>query len=170
MPTCYSPKSTTCCFTGHRPNKLPWKYNESDPRCVSLKKKLYDVAYSLYQSGYRHFICGMAQGCDMYFCEIMMQLRGEHSDITIEAAIPCETQSAHWPEEQRLRYFKLISECDKETLLQTAYTPSCMQKRNKYMVDNSSAIIAVFDGSLGGTMQTLAYALRSNIDIIELQP
>lgn len=23
--------NTTCCFTGHRPSKLPWGSNEGDP-------------------------------------------------------------------------------------------------------------------------------------------
>ena len=29
--------SRTCCFTGHRPDKLPWGPDESDPRCAALK-------------------------------------------------------------------------------------------------------------------------------------
>lgn len=29
-----------CAFTGHRPHKLPWKYNEGDARCVALKTAL----------------------------------------------------------------------------------------------------------------------------------
>ena len=33
-------KLTICCFTGHRPEKLPWGTDESDPRCVKLKEEL----------------------------------------------------------------------------------------------------------------------------------
>ena len=33
-------REQTCCFTGHRPEKLPWRYDESDPRCVELKGRL----------------------------------------------------------------------------------------------------------------------------------
>ena len=33
-------KSTTCCFTGHRPDKLPWGEDETDPRCLALKQRL----------------------------------------------------------------------------------------------------------------------------------
>lgn len=41
-------QSRTCCFTGHRPEKLPWGTDEGDPRCRMLKKKLYDaVAFEL---------------------------------------------------------------------------------------------------------------------------
>ena len=27
----------SCSFTGHRPHKFPWKYDEANSRCVSLK-------------------------------------------------------------------------------------------------------------------------------------
>ena len=57
----------TCCFTGHRPEKLPWGTDESDPGCTALKLKIYDAVESAYAEGLRHFICGMARGCDFYF-------------------------------------------------------------------------------------------------------
>ena len=49
-------RATTCCFTGHRPAKLPWRYDEGDPRCLLLKDKLRDAVATAYQIGYRHFI------------------------------------------------------------------------------------------------------------------
>ena len=55
-------KSISCCFTGHRPMKLPWGMNEKDPRCVDLKLELAARLEGIYQMGYRHFICGMALG------------------------------------------------------------------------------------------------------------
>ena len=60
-------KATTCTFTGHRENKLPWRGDESDPRCVRLKERIYDAVEAAYVAGMRHFICGMATGCDFYF-------------------------------------------------------------------------------------------------------
>ena len=33
-------RARTCCFTGHRPEKLPWRNNEADPRCIALKERL----------------------------------------------------------------------------------------------------------------------------------
>ena len=33
-------KQESCCFTGHRPNKLPWGYREEDPRCLLLKNRI----------------------------------------------------------------------------------------------------------------------------------
>ena len=33
-------QAETCCFTGHRPDKLPWGVREDDPRCTDLKARL----------------------------------------------------------------------------------------------------------------------------------
>ena len=86
----------------------------------------------------------MAIGCDMYFAEAVLELREIHPDVSLEAAIPCSTQAEEWNEEQRLRYRELLSRCDSRHLVQDKYSPGCMQRRNKYMVDHSSLLLACF--------------------------
>ena len=124
----------------------------------------------LYNLGIRHYICGMALGCDMYFCESVIKFRQKTADISIEAAIPCEEQASGWNEANRNRYYKLVSQCDIETMVSRKHTKDCYYKRNRYMVDNSSVLIAVFDGTLGGTMHTLNYAGKKGLEIIEIKP
>ena len=161
-------RSKTCTFTGHRENKLPWRGDETDPRCLRLKERIYDAAESLYQSGIRHYICGMATGGDMYFGEAVLRLRAEHPDVTLEAAIPCEGQSGGWPAPLRRRYDRLARECDYHTVIQKDYTPDCMLRRNRYMVDASAVLIAAYNGAPGGTRSTLLYAMRQGLQIIQL--
>lgn len=158
----------TCTFTGHRENKLPWHGDETDARCVRLKERIYDAAEAAYRGGMSHFICGMATGCDMYFCEAVLRLRGEHEEITVEAAIPFEGQSKQWPAALRRRYDRLVSECDYQTVVQRDYSPDCMMRRNRYMVDASSLLIAAYNGAPGGTQSTLLYAIRQGLEIIQL--
>lgn len=161
-------RQESCCFTGHRPGKLPWGYNEEDPRCLALKRRMADAVAAAYEQGYRHFLCGMAQGCDLYFCECALALREERPDVTVEAAIPCPTQADAWPAAQRERYDRLVSSCDFETLVSARYTPSCMQRRDRYMVDHASLLIAAFDGTAGGTRYTVEYAMRRGISVVDL--
>ena len=163
-------REVTCCFTGHRPEKLPWGSNESDPRCVQLKGRLTDALEQAYADGFRHFICGMARGADFYFAEAVLRLREERQDVTLEAAIPCEEQAQRWREEERERYFRLVELCDYETMVQRHYDRACMQRRNRYMVDRSSRLIAVYDGMLGGTMYTVHYAMRAGVELVMLDP
>jgi uncharacterized phage-like protein YoqJ len=161
-------RETTCCFTGHRPNKLPWGTEESDSRCVDLKLRIAEEAARAYDRGYRHYICGMARGADFYFCEAVLTLRDERPGITLEAAIPCEEQAARWTERDRERYFGLVGQCDFETVVQRHYDRGCMLRRNRYMVDRSSLLIAAFDGTLGGTMYTITYAMRQGAVVVTL--
>jgi uncharacterized phage-like protein YoqJ len=160
--------STTCCFTGHRISKLPWGGDENDPRCSALKEKLSAVTEAVYQSGVRHFICGMANGCDLYFAEAVLALRSAHPEITLEAAVPFEGQADRWSPELRARYNVLLSSCDRYTLLQRQHTQDCMMRRNRYMVDASSVVVACFDGKPGGTMNTLLYAMREEKEVIQI--
>ena len=161
-------RQTTCCFTGHRPSKLPWKDDESDPRCLALKRRIANAVEAACEEGIEHFICGMAEGCDLYFCEAVLAAKENYPNVTVEAAIPCSSQSGAWRAAQRERYDRLRAACDFETLVQEHYTPDCMQRRNRYMVDHSCMLIAAHDGLPGGTRNTIAYAMRRGLFIIDL--
>lgn len=158
----------SCCFSGHRPEKLPWGDNERDERCLALKAQLRAALQKAYDEGYRHFICGMARGCDTYFCDEALRLRDRVQDITVEAAIPCLSQSDGWTEEQRQRYRDLLERCNYRTVVQEKYDPGCMHRRNRYMVDHSGFLLAVHDGTTGGTHYTIEYALRRQRDVLVL--
>lgn len=159
-------KEQTCCFTGHRPEKLPWGRNERDPKCAQLKRRLDEELERAYGEGFRHFICGMARGADFYFAEAVLALRQRHDGVTLEAAVPCEEQAERWAERERERYFSLMEQCDLETMVQRHYDRGCMQRRNRYMVDRSARLIAVYNGMLGGTMYTMNYALQNAVDLV----
>ena len=163
-------KSESCCFSGYRPEKLPWGLSEADPRALALKQAIENELLKLLDSGIRHFLCGMARGSDTYFCEAVLKLRAQRPGITLEAAIPCEEQAARWRESDRRRYFELVAQCDIETYVSRKYTRDCMTKRNRYMVDNSSVLVAVYDGKFGGTMHTIEYAARRGLRVIEIDP
>ena len=163
-------KRTICCFTGHRPEKLPWGTDESDPRCAALKRRLDDVIRTAYEEGMRHFICGMARGSDLYCAELVLALRQEKGDVVLEAAIPCLSQASGWPREDRARWQAILDACDLETVVQEQYTPGCMQRRNRYMVDHCALVIAVYDGTAGGTRQTLQYAMKKGVPFIDINP
>ena len=163
-------RGRSCCFTGHRPEKLPWGSDETDPRCLALKAAIRDAVAAAYDEGFRHFICGMARGCDLYFAEAVVDLRRERPDVTLEAAIPCRTQSQAWPAAERARWRTLVEQSDYETLVQERYTPDCMLRRNRYMVDHSSLVIAVYDGAGGGTRRTLEYAIARRVPFVDIHP
>ena len=159
-------KKDTCCFTGHRPDKLPWGTDEGDPRCGRLKAGILRAAEEVYRQGTRHFISGMARGCDLYFAEAVLDLRERLPGITLECARPCESQADRWPREERGRYQAILERCNYETLVQRHYDRFCMMRRNRYMADRSSRLLAVYNGvPKGGTYQTLLYSISNRLDI-----
>ena len=115
-----------------------------------------------------HFICGMAEGCDLYFAETVLALKEVYPHITLEAAIPCPSQADGWGERQKARYRNILSRCDYETMVQQSYTPGCMQRRNRYMVDHASLLIAVNDGLRGGTRSTIEYAFKRGVSVLDI--
>ena len=112
----------------------------------------------------------MALGADFYFCEAVLALRERHPGVTLEAAIPCEEQAARWREQDRNRYFDLVERSDQETMVSRRYDRDCMLRRNRYMVDHASKLIAVYDGTLGGTMYTVGYAMKRKLEVEILNP
>ena len=162
-------KEITCCFTGHRPSKLPWGQNENDPRCVKVKQELASRLEGIYETGFRHFMCGMAIGCDMYFAEAVLNLRDRHPDVSLEAVIPCGTQPDRWAKPLRMRYTSLLDRCDSVKVLQIMYSRDCMMRRNMYMVDNSSLLLGCFMGIPGGTMNTIVYAERCGLKVVLIE-
>ena len=110
----------------------------------------------------------MAQGADLYFCQAVLDLRQRHPEVTLEAAIPFAGQADHWSAADQRRRMTLLDQCDLETVVQHTYTPGCMNRRNRYMVDHASLLIAVHDGLPGGTRRTIEYALRRGIGIVDI--
>lgn len=100
----------------------------------------------------------MALGVDSWAAEIILELKEEYPNIILEAAVPCRSQANRWSVGEKERYKRLLLLCDKVTLIQEQYTIDCMMKRNKYMVDSSDYVVAVWNGKPSGTGKTVKYA------------
>ena len=148
----------TCCFTGPRPKNYPWG---RDKECeAKIEEKLKIAVQEAVERGYRHFISGMSAGIDLLAAKIVLQLRGDmpKMEITLEAAIPFLFQSKRWKEETKREYEIILSQCDKVHYIADAFSLEAYKKRDKYMVDKSSLLIAVEGKPNGGTARTIAYA------------
>ena len=82
-----------CAFTGHRPQRLPWGGREEDPRCQALKQLLRSAVDRMVEQGCRHFLCGMALGCDTYFAEVILEKKTQMPELCLEAVLPCPGQA-----------------------------------------------------------------------------
>ena len=123
------------------------------------------IEFVITEYGITHFISGMAIGVDLDFAEIVLELKDKYP-ITFECAVPCPNQTLKWKDTDRLRYERILKRADKISFIEKQYTDECMLKRNRYMVDKSELVIAVFNGiEKGGTWYTIKYARETNTDI-----
>lgn len=161
-----------CCFTGHRPQKLPFGYDEDHPDCLRLKEVLRDEILLKIQNGCTGFMTGMAMGADIWCAEIVLEFRKQfpRKNITLTAVIPYKNQAASYPADYLKRHALLLQNADAAVLIGENYAPGCMQKRNRYMVDNAGCLIAVWGGAPGGTGETLRYARKKGLDIVLIHP
>ncbi|MPM65437.1 hypothetical protein SDC9_112333 [bioreactor metagenome] len=160
-----------CCFTGHRFSGLPFGSDESDEKCMKLTDLIYKQIRFLYDfCGVDTFITGMALGIDQIAAEQTLSIKRSHPNIRLICALPCEKQYSKWTYEQEARFRAILSKADDSKILQVNYSPDCMHKRNKYMVDNSDFVLAVWDGSSGGTSQTVRYSLKKKKRVIIINP
>ncbi len=155
-----------CAFTGHRPHKLPWHTDETDPRCVAVKEMIARQLQESVRLGCRTFLCGMARGCDLYFAEAVLALREQKPELRLIALLPCPEQAESWPEAERQRHQALCGRCDDREVLEPRYSDGCMLRRNRTMVERAQVLISVYDGSTGGTGNTVSYARKLGLQIL----
>lgn len=150
------------CFTGPRPIKLPWKYNEEDEACYKLKHNLEIKILEQINLKRTHFLTGMAMGIDIICAEIIIKLKKKFN-IYLEAIIPCDNQYAGWSNDYIIRYNEILKNCDTITYTSHKYTKNCMLNRNIYMINHSDIVIAVWNGiKRSGTAHTINYAKKMN--------
>ena len=133
-----------CAFTGHRPKKLPWGYNETDVRCVALKATLERQIRSLVQEGVMDFLSGMAEGVDLL---------------------------AAWSAASQARYHTILAQADSIIYVSRIFKKNCLLERNHFLAARSDVLLAVYDGEYrGGTAATIRYAQKLGHGVIILDP
>lgn len=152
-----------CAFTGHRPRKFPWGYNEADVRCVALKETLATEIANLVDAGYTDFLSGMAEGADTWAALAVLALKKENPALKLHCILPCEGQADGWSVSARKLYFSILEQADEVVYVNREYHNGCMLERNRYLVDHAACLLAVYNGEWrGGTAMTVRYARKLN--------
>jgi len=160
-----------CAFTGHRPKKFPWGYNEADARCVELKKTLADQIALLVRDGYTDFFSGMAEGADTWAAQDVLALKKENPTLKLHCILPCMGQADKWSVSARELYNSILNQADEVKYVSRKYSDDCMSKRNRYLVDHASCLVAVYNSEWrGGTAMTVRYAWKTGTDVIIIDP
>ena len=144
-------------FTGHRELEKDFDY-----------QNLQDFIQDLIEKGYENFFIGMAVGFDSVCFKVLESLKKSYQHINLIACIPCKEQDRNFSYSQKKDYRKMINNADYKVLISENYTPYCMQERNRFMVDNSSLVVAYMLRHQGGTYNTVKYAQLKGRKIINI--
>ena len=139
-----TPGAKRCTFTGYRPQKMPFGFNEADPRCIDFKRRVKGTIQALYDMDYRHFIFGGALGMDMFAAEAVLELSARND--------------------------RLFAQADIATATSHAYTRSAMFRRNHYLVANADLLLVAYDGLPGGTAMTCEMARLYDVPVMKIKP
>lgn len=101
---------------------------------------------------------GLEVSADAIFCDVL-----DHSTSYKASELSKKLDSL--PPQAQKRILQM-----KETMLQSHYSPDCMDKRNRYMVDQADVLTVVWDGSPSGTGKTVRYAHQQGKPVIIINP
>ena len=149
-----------CCFTGHRPEKLHLPETE-------IKRLLKKAIMQAVMDGYTTFISGMARGLDIWAAETVLELK-KVNDISLIAVSPYYGFEKHWDAANKAKYYDIIDAAEEVKFMQSEYSKASFHIRNAYMVDNSARVIAAYNGTPGGTKNTVEYARKKGLEIINI--
>lgn len=159
-----------CAFTGYRPAKLPWGYDERDARCIEFKFRLRESLEYLIGRGYVDFLSGGALGFDLMAAEMVLSLREKYPWVRLVMVIPFDGQADRWPEAARQRWRRAIETSDRVVHISHQYDRGVFFRRNHYLVEHADLLLAAYDGQSGGTAGTVAYARRHGVRVARLRP
>jgi uncharacterized phage-like protein YoqJ len=175
-------RSFAVAFTGHRPPRLGgYGAGENSPIARNVRTALghvVDRIIAAHPEG-TIFMSGMAQGVDTWAAEIVIARRNSGPrGVQLTAVVPFTGHERVWPRAAQERHRAILMQADEVAIIQRCgpETPTPAQvrmwlrERNDYMVARADLVVAVFDGSPGGTAEAVSYARRVGVPIIRIDP
>ena len=151
------------CFTGHRPEKLHYPEKQ-------VKALLREQIEKAIEDGFTTFITGMARGIDLWAAEIVLELKRKHKDkeLHLICALPHPDFDSKWTLPDKMKFHSILKKADLQRTICPEFSMSAYQKRNIWMVNKSNRVIAAYNGVKGGTKNTIDYACRVGINVVNI--
>ena len=92
-------------------------------------------------------------------------MKDRFPELKLIAAVPFPGFAVKWTDEWQQKYEKLLKAADFVKVVCADSSKYAYQARNKWMVDHSGRVIAVYNGKDGGTRNTIQYAWKINVPV-----
>ena len=153
-------RQESCCFTGHR--------SLSGEEKLKAAVRLRRVIEEQIKAGIVFYGAGGARGFDTLAAQTVLDMKKEYPQLRLILVLPCENQTRGWHSEDIAVYEDIKRRSDKVVYVSREYTPDCMHRRNRHLVDHSGTCICYLTRSTGGTAYTVDYARRRGLRIINV--
>jgi uncharacterized phage-like protein YoqJ len=149
--------------TGHRPNVLCETMTYEDGMVLLINYAI-EILPSYKPT---KIISGMALGWDQAVAQAAVAL-----GIPFIAAVPFVGQEFVWKDQQKTEYTRLLSLASEVKIVSPGgYTTQKYHERDKWMVDNSDSMLALWSGvEKGGTYSTIKYAKKVQKPVFNVWP
>lgn len=155
-------------ITGHRPPEVGG-YETPNPIYNFVRAEL-DKAFIELQP--KRVLLGMALGVDQWAAELCI-----FNGIPFWAILPhgradgTEGLEMKWPRAAQARYHHLLQRAERIHVVSPGeYAARKLMARNEWIVDHCNVLLAVFNGSPGGTANCVAYAMSRRTQIRYITP
>ena len=149
------------CGTGHRPDKRGGYGPDVAGKLIALARSWLEPFVDI---GVDKVISGGALGWDQALADAALWL-----NIPVELYLPFPGFEDRWPTESKLHlYSQMPQVLGVHYICGPGYAGWKMQERNKAMVDDADKVLALWNGSTGGTGNCIAYANKAGKPIVNL--
>ena len=140
------------CVTGHRPSKLGGYHNFNFDSLVKFAED--HITQLTKEHNITHWYIGMALGWDMACAQACVNL-----SIPYVACVPFAGYTDNWRSADEQLWMRLCRQA--KSVIFTSdpgFTVTKLMIRNRYMVNRSKLVLALHDGSDGGTGKCVKHA------------
>lgn len=143
--------------TGHRPDKLGGYTHATFDRLTALARDW------LQEHRPDQVISGMALGWDQAVADAALDLH-----IPLIAAVPFHGFESRWPHAAQDRLNLLLDQATEVHIVHPFPGTIGLHRRNEWMVDRADKMLALWDGSWGGTFNCIRYAEKAGVPVENL--
>lgn len=97
--------------------------------------------------------------------QIVLKLRQINPDLKLIAALPYPDCDTRWSASWRRQYAEVLKAANLVKCISPQYSMASFQKRDEWLVDQASRVIAVYDGVPGGTKNTIDFAVKRGVEV-----
>lgn len=165
-------------ISGHRLDKLKFLTDnmkisvDAQKNFIEIIRNIIYIKISNYiDMGFRKFYIGMSDGIDLWAGEVVLEFKvSQYPDIQLIAVKPFTNHGVFFSDNDKIVYNNIVTNADEVVCLSYKQSKVAYLIRDRYMVENSTNVLAFIEDYQSGTGYTVNYAksLNKSLDIVNL--